>query len=117
MVLGLFKATLRPGTCLRVMPKNSSFSCFMVIFMRYCPQFLGFSRICMSRKNPDMFERYDQKLVVFVFYGHFHELLPTVFGFQPDLHVSKEPDMFKRYDQKLSVLAFYGRFHELLPTV
>ena len=24
-------------------------------------------------------------------FGHFHELLPTVFGFQPDLHVSKEP--------------------------
>src|SRR3954470_2513001 len=75
---GLFKATLRPGTCFRVMPKNSSFSCFMVIFMSYCPQFLGFSRICMSRKNPDMFERYDQKLAVLVFYGRFHELLPTV---------------------------------------
>ena len=78
VVLGLFKATLRPGTCLRVMPKNSSFSCFMVIFMSYCPQFLGFSRICMSRKNPDMFERYDQKLAVLAFYGRFHELLPTV---------------------------------------
>ena len=87
MVLGLFQATLRPGTCLRVMPKNSSFSCFMVIFMSYCPQFLGFSRICMSRKNPDMFERYDQKLAVLAFYGRFHELLPTVLGFQGVLHV------------------------------
>src|SRR3954471_12692534 len=29
MVLGLFKATLRHDTCLRVMPKNSSFSCFI----------------------------------------------------------------------------------------
>src|SRR3954465_1184333 len=71
MVLGLFKGTLSPDTCLRVMPKNSSFSCFMVIFMSYCPQFLGFSRICMSRKNPDMFERYDQKLAVLAFYGRF----------------------------------------------
>src|SRR3954466_16070927 len=71
MVLGLFKATLRTGTCLRVMPKNSSFLCFMVIFMSYCPKFLGFSRICMSRKNPGMFERYDQKLAVLAFYGCF----------------------------------------------
>src|SRR3954467_4010171 len=81
MVLGLFKATLRPGTWLRVMPKNSSFSCFMVIFMSYCPQFLGFRRICMSRKNPDKFERYDQKLDVLAFYGRFHELVLTVLGF------------------------------------
>src|SRR4051812_27722766 len=50
MVLGLFKATLRPGTCLRVMPKNSSFSCFMVIFMSYCPQFLGSTGFaCLER--------------------------------------------------------------------
>ena len=34
-----------------------------------------------------MFERYDQKLVVFVFYGRFHELLPRVLRFQDDLHV------------------------------
>src|SRR4051812_19893092 len=50
MVLGLFKATLRPVTCLRVMPKNSSFSSFMVIFMSYCPQFLGSSGFaCLER--------------------------------------------------------------------
>src|SRR3954471_18171018 len=50
MVLGLFKATLRPGTCLRVKPKNSSFSCFMVIFMSYCSQFLGSSGFaCLER--------------------------------------------------------------------
>src|SRR3954463_15704627 len=92
MVLGLFKATLRPGTCLRVMPKNSSFSCFMVIFMSYCPPFLGFSRICMSRKNPDMFERYDQKLAVLAFYGRFHELLPTVLGVLGRFTVTFRPD-------------------------
>jgi hypothetical protein len=32
-----------------------------------------------------MFERRDQKLVVFVFYGRFHNLLPTVLGFRSDL--------------------------------
>src|SRR3954465_3874028 len=117
MVLGLFKGTLSPDTCLRVMPKNSSFSCFMVIFMSYCPQFLGFSRICMSRKNPDMFERYDQKLAVLAFYGRFHELLPTVFGSNWICKACKTRYIFERYDQKLAVLEFYGRFHELLPTV
>src|SRR4051812_29258515 len=81
MVLGQFTTTLRHDTCLRVMTKNSSFSCFIIIFMSYCPQFFGSTRICMPRNNPYMFERYDQKLVVFVFYGHFHELLPTFFGF------------------------------------
>jgi len=33
-----------------------------------------------------MFERYDQKFVVFAFYGRFHELLPIVLGFQGDLY-------------------------------
>jgi len=32
-----------------------------------------------------MFESYDQKLVVLVFYGRFHEQLPTVLGFHGDL--------------------------------
>ena len=91
MVLGLFKETLRTGTCLWVMPKNSSFSCFMVIFLSYCPQFLGFSRICMSRKNPDMFERYDQKLAVLAFLAVFMSYDPLFRGsrrftvtFRPD---------------------------------
>src|SRR3954467_13276917 len=77
-VLGRFTVTFRPDTCWKDMTRNSSFSCFMVIFMSYCPKFLGFSRICMSRKNPDMFERYDQKLGFLAFYGCFHELLATV---------------------------------------
>jgi len=34
-----------------------------------------------------MFESYDQKLVVFVFYGCFHELLSLVLGFQGNLPV------------------------------
>src|SRR4051812_48379453 len=79
MVLGLFKATLRPDTCLRVMPKNSLFSCFMVIFMSYCPQFLGFKRICIT-KNPDMFERYDQKIAILAFMAVFMSYCPQFWG-------------------------------------
>ena len=63
----------------------------MAVFMSYCPQFYGSRAIYSNLKKRYMFESYDQKLVVFVFYGHFHELLPTVFGFQLDLHASEEP--------------------------
>src|SRR3954469_7074498 len=80
-----FARPVRPVTCLRYMTKNSSFSCFMVIFMSYCPQFWGSRRIYMPRKYPYMFDSYDHKLVIFAFYCRFHELLPTVLGLQGDL--------------------------------
>ena len=32
-----------------------------------------------------MFESYDQKLLVFAFYGRFHELLHTILGLHGDL--------------------------------
>ena len=70
----------------------------------------------MPRKNPYLFERYDQKLVVFSFYGRFHDLLPIVLGFQGDLQRLKTRYMFDSYDQKLVVFVFYVHFHELLPT-
>ena len=60
----------------------------MAVFMTYFPQFLGYRAIYSNLKKRHMFESYDQKLVVFVFYGRFHELLPIVFGFQADLHAS-----------------------------
>ena len=58
----------------------------MAVFMIYCPLFWGSSEIYNDIKTRYMFDSYDQKLVVFVFYVHFHELLPTFFGFQEDLH-------------------------------
>src|SRR3954467_8307625 len=70
----------------------------------------------MRRKNPYMFERYDQKLVVFAFYGCFYDLLPTILGFQEIYNDHKTRYMFESYDQKLVVFVFYVHFHELLPT-
>src|SRR3954463_10108587 len=116
------------------MTRNSSFLRFMVVFMSYCPQFWG-SRVIY------MFQSYDQKLVFFAFYGHFHEFLPHSFGVSGrftclrvmtkkssfscfvDVFVSYCPQfwgsraiyMFERYEQKMFVFAFYGHFHELLP--
>ena len=71
----------------------------------------------MARKSQYMFKRYNKKLVIFAFYGHFHELLPTDLVFQGDLHWPMTRYMFESYDQKLIVFTFYGRFHELLPVV
>ena len=55
------------------MTNNMSFSFFMAVFMSYLPQFWGAKEIYK-------FESYDQKLVIFAYYGHFHDLLPIVLG-------------------------------------
>ena len=60
----------------------------MAIFMSYFPQFYGYRAIYNNLETRCMFESYDQKLVYLVFYGYFHELLPTIFGVQADLHAS-----------------------------
>jgi hypothetical protein len=60
--------------------QKSLFSLCMDVFVSYCPQFWGSMAIYNDHKNRYMFEIYDQKLVVFVFYGHVHELLTTVLG-------------------------------------
>ena len=101
-----------PGrlTCLRSKTKKSLFLRFMAVLMSYCPHFRCYSAICTPKKTQYVFERHDQKLVVFAFYACFHELLPIVLGFQGDFHVWE-------VRQKIVVFAVYGRFHEVLPTV
>src|SRR3954470_14697491 len=99
------------------MIRNSSFSCFMAVFMSYCPQIWGSRHICMPRKNPYMFERYDKKLVIFVFMVIFMSYFLECLCSKRICMVCQTRYMFGRYDQKLAVFMFYGRFHELLPTV
>src|SRR3954463_15685516 len=77
---------LRLDTCLSVMTKNPSFSRFKAVFTTYWPKFLCFRATCMAHKTRFMFERCDQKLVVFAFYGRYHELFPTNLGFHGDFH-------------------------------
>src|SRR4051812_32877987 len=62
------------------MTKNSSFSCFLAIFMSYFPLFLRSKRICKACKSRYMLDRYDQKFVVFAFYDRFHEYFPLFWG-------------------------------------
>jgi hypothetical protein len=71
--------------------------------------------ICMPRKKPYMFERYEQKLVVFVFYGRFHELLPIVFGLKGEFNDLNTRYLFKSYDQKLVVFVIMAIFMSYCP--
>src|SRR4051812_6330057 len=89
-VLGRFTTTVRTRYMFDGTTKNSSFSCFLDVFMSYFPHFWGSGRftcltvmtkillfscfvaVCMSyfpqfgrSRVIYMFERYDQKLVVF----------------------------------------------------
>src|SRR3954468_3076485 len=57
-----------------------------------------------------MFECVNKNFFVFVFYGHFHEILPTVLAFQGDSHGDMTRYMFESYDQKLVVFAFKAIF-------
>ena len=74
-----------PLTCLRKMTRKSPFLRFMAFSMSYCPLFRGSRAIYNDLTNRCMFESYDQKLVFFEFFGHFHELFPIIFAFQADL--------------------------------
>jgi hypothetical protein len=47
---------------------------FMAIFVSYCIQFWGSGGIYMAHDSQYMFERHDQKLVIFTFLSHFREL-------------------------------------------
>jgi hypothetical protein len=51
-----FSWHVRPDTCFRIITKKSSFLHFMVVFMSYCPQFLGSTVISNDRKTQYMFE-------------------------------------------------------------
>jgi hypothetical protein len=57
----------------------------MAIFVIFCPQFWGSGVIYKAHETLYIFEMRDQKLVIFVFLGCFHELLPIALGFWGDL--------------------------------
>src|SRR3954467_8380411 len=70
-VPGRFACLVKPDTCLKFLTKNSSVSRYMVVFMSYSPQFWGLRANFNDSKTQNMFASYDQKLIVFVFYGRF----------------------------------------------
>ena len=79
------------------------------LFCALCPFSWAIANSFRGSRVIYMFERYEQKLVFFAFYGHFHELLPIILGV---------PGWFtclRGMSKNSSFFAFYGRFHELFP--
>jgi hypothetical protein len=71
----------------------------------------------MGHDTSYMFERHDQKLTVFAFQGHFHELLPTVLGFRGDLQGPWHSLNVWEVWPKTCHFNVFGPFRELLSTV
>jgi hypothetical protein len=63
---GWFWRPMTLSTCLTGMTKNSSFL-HLWPFLSYCPLFWGYGGIYMAHDTQNMFERHDQKLVIFTF--------------------------------------------------
>jgi hypothetical protein len=77
--------------------------------MSYCPQFCGSGVIDKVHDTQYMFERHDQKLVIFAFQGYFRELLPIVLG---SVEIYKEYDnlyILESNDKKTCHFCVYGR--------
>jgi hypothetical protein len=68
------------STCLRGMTKKSSFLHFRAIFVSYCPQFWDFGVIYKAHYTQQIFQRRDQKLVVFCILGPFSWAIAHSFG-------------------------------------
>src|SRR3954467_8370390 len=95
-----FAWLVRPNTCRRVKTKNLFFAFYFRF--SYYPQLWHSTEIYNDRKTQHMFESYDQKLIVFAFYSHFHELLPIVWGFLVRFTWLERPDTCLRVRTKNS---------------
>jgi hypothetical protein len=98
------------------MTKYLSFLHLRAVFVSYCPQFWVFGVIFKAHDAWYLFDRHDQKLIVFAFMAIFVSYFP-LFGFWGIYMARDTQYMFERHDQKLVIFAFYDHFHELLPTV
>jgi hypothetical protein len=90
------------------MTKNSSFLYLWPFLWAIAHYFGVMGRgIYMAHGTQYMFERHDQKLVVFTFLGHFHELLPTVLGFWGDLQGPWHTTCLRGMSQNSSFLCLW----------
>jgi hypothetical protein len=65
-----------------------------------------------------MFDRHDQKLIVFAFMAVFVSYCPLFGGYGGGIYMAHDTQyMFERHDQKLVGFTFLGHFRELLSTV
>jgi hypothetical protein len=74
--------------------------------MSYCPQFWVSEVIYKAYDTQYMFERHDQKLVVFAFMAVFVSYCPQFWGSGVIYKAHETQYMFERHDKKLGVFAF-----------
>jgi hypothetical protein len=105
------------STCLTGMTKNSS-------FLRICPFLWAIAHcfgvmggIYTAHDTQYMFERHDQKIVIFTFSSRFREILSTVLGFWGDFQGPWHLVLIWQAWPKTCHFCFYGHFCELFPTV
>jgi hypothetical protein len=79
---GWFWRPMTLSTSLIGMTKNSSFLCLWHFLWAIAHSFGVMGGTYMAHDTQYMFERHDQKLVIFTFLGRFHELKSTVLGFR-----------------------------------
>jgi hypothetical protein len=79
-VMGGFTWPMTLSTCLRGMTKNLSFLHFRAIFVSYCPQFWVFGVIFKAHDTWYLFDRHNQKFVVFLFMAVFVSYFPLFWG-------------------------------------
>src|SRR3954468_4707410 len=97
------------------MTKNSSFSCFIVVLMSYCPHFWCYRMICMARKTRYIFKTYEQKLIVFASYYRFHELCPQIWHTRAIYNDLKTRYMFDDMTKNSSFSCFMTVFMSYTP--
>jgi hypothetical protein len=113
---GWFWRPMALSTCLIGMTKNSSFLRLWPFLwaIAHCFGVMG-RGIYMAHDTQYVFERHDQKLIVFTFLGHLHELLPTVLGFWGDLQVPWHTTCLRGMSQNSSFLRFRAIFVSYCP--
>jgi hypothetical protein len=79
---------------------------FRVIFVSYCPQFWGAGVINMAHDTHYMFERYDQKLIVFALIAVFMSYCPQFWGSGVIYKAHDTRYKFEKHDKKHVVFAF-----------
>jgi hypothetical protein len=78
----------------------------MAVFVSYCPQFWGSRVIYKAHDTPYMFERHDQKFIVFAFMDVFMSHCPQFWGSGVIYKATNTQYVFERDDKKLVVFAF-----------
>jgi hypothetical protein len=78
----------------------------MAVFVSYCPQFWGSGVIYKAHDTHYLFERHDQKLVIFAFMAVFVSYCQMFWGSGVIFKAHDTQYISERLDQKLVIFSF-----------